>query len=497
MQRLSGAAALPYSMKHARFIHALLSGILLLSIWSCRKGERSGGNAPETKIAIEAINLEGENRLRSQVRLSWFGSDIDGYITGYEISLDNQNWAFTDQQDSTFLFDLPAGQVTADIDFYVRAIDNDGLTDPTPAYLKVPIQNTAPEARFINDRGPKDTAFCAATFFWTANDEDGNQTISKIELRFNNGDWFEVSKNQSLLSFLLDTSATGSNASAALYYGTQNEAQNISVNGLNANGNNTLYIRATDIAGATSAVDTATSFYFKNKTPGVSLLWVNGHAQSIGLQYKAYLDGANLSYDALNYGINQGARQPFYWNPTFRLTLSLYKKVFINASPAEYTNPVSGQTNTLLRFMAPTIQSFTTAGGKVFASTSFTKNEDVSTLAGPFPIESAIYSVGQARISNDSALVAPAAYPNLPDLKPQNVQFGVVPIVRSADAVALYRGQLSKLSGWTGDNLMAAGRVQSSTGKLSEVFIAAELHNYDANGTAVTDLIEEILKNEF
>lgn len=468
-----------------------------MSVLSCRKGELSEGSAPDTKIAVEAINLDGENRLRSQVRLSWFGTDIDGYIAGYEISLDNQTWAYTEAQDSTFLFDLPSGQITADIDFYVRAIDNDGLTDPSPAYLQVPIQNTAPEARFINDRGPKDTAFCAATFFWTANDADGNQTISTVELRFNDGDWFEVSKSQNLLSFLLDTAASGSNATAQLYYGTQSNAQTLAVNGLNANGNNTLYIRATDIAGATSAIDTATSFYFKNKTPGISLLWVNGHAQSIGQQYKGYLDAANLTYDALNFGINQGARQPFYWNPTFRLTLSLYKRVFINASPAEYTNPVSGQTNTLLRFMAPTIQSFTTAGGKVFASTSFTKNEDVSTLAGPFPIESAIYSSGQARVSNDSALVATSGYPNFPDLKPQNVQFGVVPIVMSADAVALYRGQLSKLSGWTGDNLMASGRINASSGKLTEVFIAAELHNYDANGTAVTDLIEEILKNEF
>lgn len=472
------------------------ASIVLLMV-ACRKGELSASKEPDTKISVEAINLDGENRLRSKVRLSWFGTDVDGYIVGYEVSLDNQNWKFTTQQDSIFLFDLPNGQITSDVDLYVRAIDNDGLTDATPAYLKVPIKNSPPTANFINERGPQDTAYSAATFFWTAADQDGNSSISEVQLKFNQGDWFTISTSQSLVSFLLDSVVQSGSASAQLYYGTQTTPQTTVVNGLNANGSNELYIRAIDLAGAESKIDTADAFYFKNKTPGVSLLWINGHSQNIAVEYKNYLDTNNLQYDALNYGIEQGGRQPLYWNPTFRLTLSQYKKVFINASSAEYTNTVTGQTNTLLRSVAPVIQNFTTGGGKVFVTTSFTKTNVVDVLSGPFPIEGLVISPsGQARISNDSNVVAQPAFISLPNLQPQTVQFGIVPIQASADAVNLYRGQLSRLSGWTGDNLMGTGRVGTDN-KLKEVFLAIELHNYNKDRAAVAILVSKILKDEF
>jgi hypothetical protein len=476
-----------------KFLVGVLGSLILLS--ACRKGDIEASKAPETKISVESINLEGDDRLRSRVRLSWFGTDVDGYIKGYELSFDNVNWDFTTTQDSVFLFDLPVGQTTADIDFYVRAIDNTDLVDPTPAYLKVPIKNTPPTVNFLNDRGPQDTAYSAATFFWTSFDDDGLSSINKVQLRFNDGDWFDIQTNQNLISFLLDTSVTTGQTTAELYYNTQISPEAIQVNGVNANGNNELYIRAIDIAGAESAIDTTTNFYFKNKTPGVSTLWINGHAQSIASVYKNYLDTNNISYDALNYGINQGERQPFYWNPTFRLALGLYKKVFINASPAAYTNPISGETNTLLRSIAPSIQTYTNAGGKVLVTTSFGSTDEVDVLAGPFPIEGLVTASGQARISNDSSLVAEPAYSQFPDLQPRTIQFGVVPIIASADAVSLYRAQLIRIGAWTGDNLMATGRVKNN--KLSEVFIAVELHNYNKNNANVASLVSKILKDEF
>lgn len=144
----------------------LLGALMLVLASACRKGEISRDGAPDTFISYEAINLTGQNRLNSSVRLTWYGTDADGYITGYELSLDNQNWSFTTTQDSVFLFDIPPGADSADISFFVRAIDNDGNTDETPAFLNVPLINTPPDAAFLDDRGPSDTAFIAATFFW-------------------------------------------------------------------------------------------------------------------------------------------------------------------------------------------------------------------------------------------------------------------------------------------------------------------------------------------
>ncbi|MGB0175852.1 MAG: hypothetical protein ACPF9D_01720, partial [Owenweeksia sp.] len=95
--------------------HLTFIGVVALLLAGCRKGELKPGSLPDTHLSIEAINLTGPNRLNSEVRLSWYGTDVDGYIKGFEISLDNQNWDFTTVQDSVFIFDLEAGSDTTDI----------------------------------------------------------------------------------------------------------------------------------------------------------------------------------------------------------------------------------------------------------------------------------------------------------------------------------------------------------------------------------------------
>src|SRR5690554_2233063 len=103
--------------------------------FSCKKGEKHANLPPEIKLAFESINLSGENRLNSTIQLSWFGTDKDGFVQGYEISFNNKNWYFVTTVDSTFQFPLEAGKDTTDIHFYVRSIDNLNEPDPTPAYL--------------------------------------------------------------------------------------------------------------------------------------------------------------------------------------------------------------------------------------------------------------------------------------------------------------------------------------------------------------------------
>ncbi|TVQ81798.1 MAG: hypothetical protein EA358_00340, partial [Flavobacteriales bacterium] len=64
-------------------------------LFSCMRGEKNENRPPSTKIFLESINRVGENRLNSNVNLSWFGTDKDGYVVGYEISFDRENWFFT------------------------------------------------------------------------------------------------------------------------------------------------------------------------------------------------------------------------------------------------------------------------------------------------------------------------------------------------------------------------------------------------------------------
>lgn len=474
-------------------VGVLLFGSVLAT--SCDEGSTKENEAPETQISVDEINLTGDNRLNSTVSLSWFGTDGDGYIEGYEVSFDEENWSFTEQQDSVFSFSLPEGQDTTNIDFYVRSIDNDSLRDPTPAYLSVPLKNSAPIAAFNNEVGPLDTSLIVATFVWNATDPDGDETVRQVELKVNDSEWQPLNLGETLISFVLDPAIQSGLATADLYYGTENTVAIEDFEGFNANGMNTLYIRASDIAGAVSSVDTSNTFYLKNKTPGAELLWVSGQGANVTEEYQNILDSLDLIYDLEHYGSAiDGSALPSYWEPTFSLILQQYPKVFVNSGQEDYTNRVTSRTKTLLEFMAPVVQEYTNQGGKSFITTSFNQEKDLLEISGPYPVASLVTPSGQARIQPDSALV-PLLSGNYPPLSPVSVRSGMVPIVPTDDSDDFYRAQLLKLQGWEGTDVVAAIRRPNNV--WTQVFFAVELHYFDQNPQNLVQLFEEILINEF
>mgnify|MGYP001044498104 FL=1 len=149
---------------------------LFVFIFSCKKGENLPNAAPETKLSIEEINLTGNARLNSTVSLSWFGTDIDGYVAYYEFKINKGEWTRTQIQDSTFLFAIDPDDDSTDIDFYVRAIDDEGVVDPTPAYLLVPLKNSPPSVTIDEESLPIDTTNLVITFRYSAADPDGDNT---------------------------------------------------------------------------------------------------------------------------------------------------------------------------------------------------------------------------------------------------------------------------------------------------------------------------------
>lgn len=471
---------------------------LLALLTGCREGDIRPGSAPETQMSYDTINLAGNNRLNTTVRLSWYGTDEDGYVKGFEVSQDQENWDYTTRQDSTFSFDIPAGNDSVDIDFYVRAVDNTGQKDPSPAYLQVPLRNSAPEAFFIDDRGPQDTAFVAATFFWNAQDPDGNNSLAEVQLRANEGPWTTVNLGEPLLSLVPVKESNSGPIDADIFYGTNTTASGTVLKGLRINDTNRLQVRAIDIAGKMSPVDTSPAFYFRGKTPGVDMLWINGHNGGIRSEYKGYLEAAGLNYDLYDLGGDQGAKIPAYFDPTVQLVFKEYQTAFLNLSNTSYGNPVTGVSSTLLDFLAPVVQRFTDRGGKYFLTTSFPKDADVSNTVGVYPFSGLVLSSqpgSQARITTDSALV-PVNSNSYPRLEPSNVEFGIVPIEASSDAQRFYRAQLTKFRGWNGStDLMATVRRPSN--QLTEVFFAQELHRYDSDPNRLHQLIGDIFKNEF
>lgn len=111
--------------------------VLLSVIVSCNrqptdKGASFGEQPPETAFA--PTPLEGSTNNSYKLRLEWHGNDSDGIIKGYEYRVQgpqNDNaWQFT--EDFFVSFRLRDGWYTVE----VRALDNAGNADPTPAKLR-------------------------------------------------------------------------------------------------------------------------------------------------------------------------------------------------------------------------------------------------------------------------------------------------------------------------------------------------------------------------
>ncbi len=476
------------------FKYSLLFFLALLLLYSCDKGSLKKNNAPDTKIALESINLEGEYRLNSVVALSWFGTDIDGYVSSYEISFDQLNWTYTEKVDSVFKFNIPVGSDTVDVTFYVRAIDNNGNLDPTPAQLRIPLKNSKPVAMFDEANLPTDTALSVATYRWFGTDPDGDETIVEAEMKWNNGSWYDVDPNQALITFVADTSGSGN---AQVYYANNKFAQPNLIDGIQLNGDNILYLRLKDIAGSYSEIDTASSIYIKKPTS--KFLVICGQPNSVTTIYKPFLNSLNLPYDFLDFAKtnSQGKaiNQPKFWSPTFRHMIMMYQQAFIYTDATLYNNAASGQSAMLLTFMGQGVQEFTDAGRKVFVSTSFSKTSDMSGIDGIYPVSDIVSSNGQVRISNDSTIYPVVGGLNYPSLKPQNILIGIYPIVKTADAEDFYRAQLTKLSGWQGDNLMGVRRKYN--GNVSHVFFGVGLYQFTADLTALQNLFQQILIDDF
>ncbi len=125
----------------ALFLLVLVTGILVyIGCEQTVAPEPDKNKAPETVITVGPSE---EEKTFYRVHLFWKGFDDDGLIRGFEYSLGDTTrrdaeWLFTSKTDSEFVFptatDEDQSQV-ADHLFFIRAIDNEGKEDRTPASL--------------------------------------------------------------------------------------------------------------------------------------------------------------------------------------------------------------------------------------------------------------------------------------------------------------------------------------------------------------------------
>jgi len=143
-------------MRLERWVLFVVSLSVLGSL-SCRKTvapNTDRNRAPETYLTAAPLDSIGGgtlNRAPYRYRAHWSGSDIDGQVVGFYVAVTEtipgariplpppkpQQWRFTAQTDSTFIFTIHEGLGTdREHGLYVFAVDNEGRTDPTPAFTR-------------------------------------------------------------------------------------------------------------------------------------------------------------------------------------------------------------------------------------------------------------------------------------------------------------------------------------------------------------------------
>lgn len=274
-------------MKQRLYILSILLIAGLISCDSGLQGDLSENKPPTTSLTVDKINRSGANRLPSQIRISWWGDDPDGYVVGYEFAINNfadTAWTFTEKSDSTFILPIPQGNLTADVEFRVRAIDNEDARDPDPAELVYPIINSPPVIEMDNDISPPDTTYNIAAFGWIADDPDGKSNLDHIELSLNNKtDWVEISSDFETITLRTEDDIAGSTATASILIGETFSELGKGFDNFKLESENTLYVRSVDRAGAKSPVDSV-NWFSRKRTSRVLL--VNDIASEDGTYFR-------------------------------------------------------------------------------------------------------------------------------------------------------------------------------------------------------------------
>lgn len=468
--------------------------LLVLVLAGCDKGQKLVNQAPDTRISISQINLTGEDRLRSLVSLNWLGFDKDGYVTGYELSFDGSTWEQTVATDSTFEFSLAAGQDTTDITFYVRAIDNDDERDPTPAFLEIPIKNTPPTAAFDSVNVIPDTNFIVSTSFLLIDDLDGIDNIDSVFLRCNNGAWYALPRTVNTVTLLPSDPTGNGTGTAEVYIGTSSNPESVPISGLNLNGDNTFYLRARDIAGSESDIDTSKTFFIRNQSSDLLVIDANAStsnpsAESVLLPA---LSGAyTQGFDLIDMRRSNGINKPILWSPTFSLMIGLYDKIF-------WYSDESLEGFAVLEEAAGAVQGYLNNNGKLFVTTGFPSVYENNSVVQEFtPVDSISTSNGLARIpTNNAIFAAPNFQGDYDTLRASEFIGRSTPFYVKSSADSIYTAEIQTSGGWVGPTVLCA-RSTNANSQTNVVFMSEQLHRLNGVPGSIESFLGQVLNNEF
>ena len=475
--------------------------------------------APGTTISIDSIGLPDSIRLFTQVKLNWSGTDEDGYVKGFRISWSTDETKaksglvfsqLVSNTDSTFLFNFTGAANIADIYFYVQAIDNKNQPDPNPAFLKIPVKNSAPSINFQLDGLPtNDTLWSVFSFPYQFSDPDGENNIDSVFLRINDSEWVSIPKNLNFLSVVPEDPSSLGETRCLLYAGENLATSNkepsplpgIFLNGVKLNSRNQFFLKVKDFAGAFSIDTTPVNYYIKAKTADLLIIDANDNEGFIGDTIYTNIVGEISNYDRIDMVVKSGKNQPKFWNASFYLLCKQYKKLFWYS---DVISEIAGQTSLMLTFASGSLIQYLRFNGKLLACSNFPKtnlsNDDP--IFSLIPIAKIQRETGEIRLRRNFPVVSlDPSFPNLRSII-NNVPGAITDVnlfELKPGVDSLYKIRRTSLtSTYTGPELPLALRTKNSfNGKTNLIFFGMRLSYLSGDRQALKNTLNRILNEEF
>lgn len=478
--------------------------VLFLSFsWSCKtalQGDLLPDYAPDTHTIIDTIIRSGDQRLESQVTLNWWGDDGDGYVAGYEFTFDPVPgdatvWSYTTVQDSTFILSTPEGEDTSNYIFSVRAIDDAGLRDPSPARLVIPVKNSPPSVVFVPGINNPQRSFPVLKFYWSGSDPDGSDNLKQFELFFNDttGTPYVLDKTVSSALFKAED-ASVTELLCDVYPNTAATPLEAAMTGLRSGQWNKLYIRAVDESDEHSPFAVSDSVYVKPVHS--SVLMVDGYSTTANEDFFATKleDNGIAVFDTMQVfqSVSGHYTQQSADNITQAAVFDLFHTIIWFSNDASNSFSLAQKTT----------GDFFASGGKLFMSVYISSTFDpLSNFLDFTPISSLVSPTDTTLILDTGALLDPlgAGYPTLQGtsivgvVKPIHLQIGATPLY-NAELTAKDDITLS-LTPWTGISTVMAKK-SDAAGHTNFVISTLELQKLD--GMMNTDaFFQKVLADEF
>ncbi len=484
--------------------------LLLLLLPACEtalEGNLNENMPPSTFLTVDEINLEDENRLSSQINISWWGNDPDGFIIGFEVKVSDNpdaDWIFTSRSDSTFVLPITPGQDFDDVLFSVRAVDNDDARDPDPASVTFPIKNSLPFVELNSQELPPDSTFTVASFGWNIGDPDGFQNILRTEIAFNDsteGNWIEIplpeTEEDGLFVTVVLDNGESPTSSGELFTGRAFRSAGETVEGIRINDVNEFFVRTTDRALATSEIGSF-SWFVKEKTSDILVLNdIGGDTEQQELSFHLQaLEQAGLEFDIWNItdGESGGGRKvrlseafPTVINPTLRITLAEWNSIYW----------VSDDVDRNITFAQDILTDFFDNNGTLFATMPMKLISPEDPIFSFLPVarlgELPIIGIG-FQISSDTEVTSPVS--TLPVLRTNTRITNVAPMEPIGGATPLYetdfrvRTVLGSTSDFDDFEYVA---IRNPEGNF--IFFGMDLSTLDANNN-IDALLQQLLINE-